>query len=85
MTRRLTALVIGNADYTDAGKLKNPGNDATDISAKLNECGFTVTTRLNCSHREMDQALKDFKTTHQASSSSMRAATIHSNAPGPGR
>ena len=61
MTRRLTALVIGNADYTDAGKLKNPGNDATDISAKLNECGFTVTTRLNCSHREMDQALKDFK------------------------
>ncbi len=61
MSRRLTALVIGNADYADAGKLKNPGNDATDISAKLTECGFTVATRLNCSHREMDQALKDFK------------------------
>lgn len=61
MSRRLTALVIGNADYADAGKLKNAGNDATDISAKLTECGFTVATRLNCSHREMDQALKDFK------------------------
>lgn len=62
MSRRLTALVIGNADYADAGKLKNPGNDATDISAKLTECGFTVATHLDCSHLEMDQALKDFKT-----------------------
>jgi len=61
MSRRLTALVIGNADYVDAGTLKNPVNDATDISAKLTECGFTVATRLNCTHREMDQALKDFK------------------------
>ncbi|KWT70128.1 MULTISPECIES: caspase family protein [unclassified Variovorax] len=61
MSRRLTALVIGNADYADAGKLKNPGHDATDISAKLTECGFTVATKLNCSHQEMDQALKDFK------------------------
>lgn len=62
MSRRLTALIIGNADYADAGKLKNPANDAADISDKLEECGFTVTTELDCSHREMDQALKDFKT-----------------------
>lgn len=61
MSRRLTALVIGNADYVDAGKLKNPGNDATDIAAKLEECGFTVATHLDCSHLEMDRALKDFK------------------------
>lgn len=61
MSRRLTALVIGNADYVDAGKLKNPKNDATDISAKLTECGFAVATQLNCSHREMDKALKNFK------------------------
>jgi len=61
MSRRLTALVIGNADYADAGKLKNPGNDATDIAAKLTQCGFTVATHLDCSHQEMDQALKDFK------------------------
>lgn len=61
MSRRLTALVIGNADYADAGALKNPGNDAEDISAKLEDCGFTVATRLDCTHKEMDQALKDFK------------------------
>lgn len=61
MSRRLTALVIGNADYVDAGELKNPVNDAADISDKLAECGFTVTTKLDCSYREMDQALKDFK------------------------
>lgn len=61
MSRRLTALVIGNADYVDAGKLKNPGNDATDIAAKLGECGFTVATHLDCSRLEMDRALKDFK------------------------
>lgn len=61
MSRRLTALVIGNADYVDAGELKNPENDAMDISDKLEECGFTVVTKLNCTHREMDQALKDFK------------------------
>lgn len=61
MSRHLTALVIGNADYVDAGKLKNPVNDAMDISAQLEECGFTVATKLNCSYREMDQALKDFK------------------------
>lgn len=63
MSRRLTALVIGNADYTSAGKLNNPGNDAIDISAKLTECGFTVSTQQNCSYREMGQALKDFKKT----------------------
>jgi uncharacterized caspase-like protein len=61
MSRRLTALVIGNADYVDAGKLKNPGNDATDIAAKLGECGFTVATHLDCSRLEMERALKDFK------------------------
>lgn len=61
MSRRLAALVIGNADYVDAGELKNPVNDATDISAKLEECGFTVATKLNCSYHEMDRALKDFK------------------------
>jgi hypothetical protein len=61
MSRRLAALVIGNVDYVDAGELKNPVNDAADISAKLTECGFTVATRLNCSHRTMDQAIRDFK------------------------
>ena len=61
MSRRLTALVIGNADYADAGKLKNPVNDAKDISEKLTDCGFNVATQINCSYQEMDRSLGVFK------------------------
>lgn len=61
MSRQLRALVIGNADYVDAGRLKNPVHDATDISAKLQECGFMVSTELNCTHKKMDQSLNAFK------------------------
>lgn len=61
MSRRLAALVIGNADYAEARNLKNPVHDAIDVSAKLSECGFTVATLLDCSHRKMEQALKEFK------------------------
>lgn len=42
MSRRLTALVIGNGAYEDAGELENPTNDAEDIAAKLETCGFSV-------------------------------------------
>jgi len=61
MNRRLTALVIGNAAYTDAVPLRNPTNDAEDISARLEASGFAVTTKTNCTFKEMDQALKSFK------------------------
>ena len=36
------ALVIGNANYEDVGKLKNPGNDAADIAAALASLDFAV-------------------------------------------
>ena len=39
MSRRLTALVIGNAAYEGSSKLKNSGNDADDVAAKLAACG----------------------------------------------
>lgn len=61
MSRKLTALVIGNADYKNATKLKNPVNDANDITRSLVASGFTVETVLDCSYPEMDQALKRFK------------------------
>ena len=35
MSRRLTALVIGNAAYPGPSKLKNPRNDADDIATQL--------------------------------------------------
>jgi hypothetical protein len=58
---RLTALVIGNGDYPTAGKLKNPTNDAQDLSAKLRTGGFDVTTVLNAQVAEMSKALKAFR------------------------
>lgn len=61
MNRRLAALVIGNGAYTDAGPLKNPTNDAEDIARRLQVSGFSVTTKTNCTFKEMDQALKSFK------------------------
>jgi hypothetical protein len=40
----LTALVIGNAAYTNVERLENPVNDAEDMTVKLTELGFTVQT-----------------------------------------
>ncbi len=55
MSRRLTALVIGNAAYEHAGVLTNPTNDAEDIATKLAGCGFTVSKAIDCSILQMDQ------------------------------
>jgi hypothetical protein len=58
--RRLAALVIGNAAYMHAGVLRNPVNDATDMSDRLRACGFEVVCLPDASHQQMDQALSDF-------------------------
>lgn len=42
MSRRLNALVVGNAAYEAVDALKNPVNDAEDIGAKLEASGFAV-------------------------------------------
>jgi formylglycine-generating enzyme required for sulfatase activity len=41
------ALVIGNATYANAGVLRNPRNDATDMAATLKKLGFDVTLGLD--------------------------------------
>ncbi len=61
MSRRLIALVIGNSAYENAGELKNPTNDAEDLAAKLETCGFSVIRELDCTMVNMDRALKRFK------------------------
>lgn len=53
------ALVIGNANYT-ANPLKNPENDAEDISRALKESGFTVIDVRNGSLGKMRQAVRQF-------------------------
>jgi formylglycine-generating enzyme required for sulfatase activity len=53
------ALVMGNAAYTDM-PLRNPVNDANDISAKLRLLGFEVTTLTNRNRSQMTQAIRQF-------------------------
>ena len=59
--KRLTALVIGNADYQDNSILKNPVNDAEDIAKKLKHGGFAVTKLIDANCKGMHKALKEFK------------------------
>ena len=51
------ALVIGNGAYTDLTPLDNPVNDANDITAALQELGFSVDTILNGTLPEMEDAV----------------------------
>ncbi|MGL1893613.1 MAG: caspase family protein [Spirochaetaceae bacterium] len=55
------ALVIGNADYSGSAKLKNPVNDAIDISEKLESIGWDVTLVLDADRRNMLKSITNFK------------------------
>lgn len=57
--RRRFALVIGNSSY-DVGRLKNPANDAIDISEMLRELGFSVTLIRDATQQEMEDAVDIF-------------------------
>lgn len=59
--QRRLALVIGNTAYPTA-PLRNPVNDATDITAALREIGFEVITTTNANRQKMDAAIDDFGT-----------------------
>jgi hypothetical protein len=56
------ALVIGNGNYAALSKLKNPVNDATDISAVLKDLGFTVDTVLDGDLDKMESSITRLKT-----------------------
>ena len=55
------ALVIGNADYRDVVRLKNPVNDARLVSSVFRSLGFSVITRVNVGHAEFVRALQAFQ------------------------
>jgi len=57
---RRTALVIGNAAYTEA-PLANPVNDATDMAGALQKMGFDVTLLPDADLRRMREALETFR------------------------
>jgi hypothetical protein len=61
-TETRVALVIGNARYTDSvSPLKNPLNDASDVSSKLKTLGWRVVEGNNLSRRDMIRKLSEFK------------------------
>jgi hypothetical protein len=53
------ALVIGNANYASA-PLKNPLNDAADVSASLRQSGFEVIDQRNATLQEMTRGIREF-------------------------
>ena len=53
------ALVIGNSNYKVA-PLKNPENDARDISKSLSKLGFKVDLLENAAQRDMKKAIDSF-------------------------
>jgi hypothetical protein len=54
------ALVIGNGDYKNTGRLANPRNDATDIAAALTRDGFEVITGFDLDRASMEDAESRF-------------------------
>ena len=68
MERKLTAFVIGNSTYLHVDALKNPTNDAEDISDKLSSLGFSVTTLTNVTTQQMEEGLMQFGVTLETSS-----------------
>ncbi len=53
------ALVIGNNAYEES-PLTNPVNDANDMTAALEQLGFSVNTQTNITQQEMEEAIRDF-------------------------
>ena len=59
-TETRLALIIGNSDYLQTARLRNPVNDARSISKTLRDLGFSVTTLENAHTRGMDSAIRKF-------------------------
>jgi uncharacterized caspase-like protein len=54
------ALVIGNAAYTHASALTNPGNDASDMANALKAVGVEVILGLDLDKRAFDAKVREF-------------------------
>ena len=54
------ALVIGNSNYLNAGKLNNPVNDANDIERILNKLNFNVNKIIDVNLSDIQLAVNDF-------------------------
>jgi len=57
---RRYALIIGNGEYRNMGRLKNPVNDARAMAASLRRLSFDVVSLENANHRQMIEAISAF-------------------------
>lgn len=57
--RKGLALVIGNSAYSE-GALKNPVNDANDVSLKFRNLGFDVITKVDANLEQLGSSIDDF-------------------------
>lgn len=57
------ALIIGNGDYVEITKLKNPKNDAKLIGDTLRAIGFQVISRYDVTQAGMETAFREFAKT----------------------
>lgn len=55
-----TALIIGNGNYLYGGSLKNPVNDARQMSDALRKLGFDVVSYTNINRQTFDKAVDDW-------------------------
>ena len=79
MGRRLTARVIGNAAYKGGSALKNPGNDADEVAAKLEGSGFSVVKMVDCSNADLGRALKRFNGQPRLTARTLRSTRCPTN------
>lgn len=57
---RRIALVVGNSNYNNYTKLKNPLNDVTAVSEQLQQLGFEVISLYDATFEDMNNALNLF-------------------------
>ncbi len=53
------ALIIGNGEYEEKS-LRNPANDAADLSKVLEDLGFEVDLKLNVNLQQMEKSIRTF-------------------------
>lgn len=59
-TEKRIALIIGNADYVNGTKLKNPKNDANLMADSLKKIGFDTIKRIDVDKSAFEKAIYDF-------------------------
>lgn len=61
MNRKLTALIVGVANYPNGFQLKNPTNDAHDLTSALNNLGFSNILKTDPTIAELERSLELFR------------------------